>query len=338
MKRVLALMVIVLAVATSCTKETTPPPVKVNKAVYIVNGGSETIDIFNVETDSLDTNVIVTGNTPNSLKKFGDYLYLVNSGFQGVPTIQKIDYHSNIVVDSFVMPQGSNPWDITWDGSNFYVTSYTYNRVYKLNSSGAIVDSADAGIAPAGITFFNGKIYVVASFYDLTTYTADTGYLYVFNTNLQKLDSLVLFVNPTLIADDGSNIIVAGGDYTTGGGNLWKISPDSLVVAGTLALTGVPGALVVKGGKAYLTGYTYYPTVVNLATMQVLNTYTNAPASMGFMGIDVNTDASKIYVAVASWTDANYLWIIDAATGDTSSVELGNAKGSQIVKYLEVEE
>jgi len=281
--------------------------------------------------------VITTGTTPNSLKKLGDYFYLVNSGFGGTPTIQKIDFHENTVVDSFVLPMGSNPWDITWDGSNFYVTSYTYDRVYKLSNNGDIIDSVSAGISPEGILFFNGKLYVVASYYDRNNYSTNVGYLYEFTPDLSKIDSLRLFVNPTLIVTDSEYLYIAGGDYAAGG-NIYKITPDTLSILDSLGLQGTPGAFVVKNGMGYLTGYFFYPTVVNLENLSIVATYTNAPASNGFMGIDVNSDASKIYVSVASWQEQNYLWIISPESGDTSSIELGNGKGSQIVKYLEIEE
>ncbi len=338
MKKIIGIVLgATVILATSCSKETEAPTVKVNKAVYIVNGGAETIDIYNVETGELDTNIITTGTTPNVLKKFGEYFYLVNSGFGGIPMIQKIDYHDNTVVDSFILPVGSNPWDIAWDGSNFYVTSYTFDRVYKLNSSGDIIDSADAGVSPEGVLFFNGKLFVMATFYHRSTYQPDTGYLYEYTPDLAKIDSVKLFVNPTLIVTDSEYLYVAGGDYVNGG-NIYKITPDSLFIIDSLSLDGTPGAFVVKNGKGYLTGYSYFPTVVDLSTLSVIATYTDAPANIGFMGIDVNSDASKIYVSVASWQQQNYLWIISTDSGDTSSVELGNGKGSQIVKYMEIEE
>ncbi len=329
--RNLVLGITLLAIlAVSCQKEEIVPQVSQQKAVYIVNGGAETIDIYDVEKDTVYSDVMETGEIPNSMRRFGDYFYLVNSGSA---TIQKIDFRENQVMATFELPQGSNPWDIAWDGSNFYVTSWMYDRVYKLNSAGEIVDSADAGVSPMGVTFLNGYVYVVASFYDRTNFAPDTGYVYKFSTDLQKLDSLRLFENPTVIAHDGLNLYIAGGSWTSGG-VLVKVNPDNLSLEGTLSLSAAAGDMAISDGFGFLVGWSLPPTVVELSSMAVDTVYQIGHSGSGFMGIDVSEDA--IYVSESNWVGANYLWKIDRETGDTVSINLGDARGAQVVRYIEI--
>ncbi|GEM_PF-4930635 len=328
MRRYVLAITIMAFISVSCQKEETGPQVSHQRAVYIVNGGAETIDIYDVDRDTVFRDVIETGEIPNSIRKFGDYLYLVNSGSA---TVQKIDYRENQVETTYELPQGSNPWDIAWDGNNFYVTSYMFDRVYKLTRRGEVVDSATAGISPMGITYLNGYVYVVASFYDRANYATDTGYVYRFTTDLQKIDSLRLFENPTVIASDGSYLYIAGGSWTSGG-LLVKVDAHNMSVVDTVSLASAAGDIAVYEGKGYLVGWSLPPTVVDLASM-VVDTVYNIGGS-GFMGIDVSEDF--IFATQSSWMEDNYLWRIERSTGDTMSVLLGDARGAQMVRYVEI--
>ncbi len=330
MRKLILIVAILAFVAVSCQKEETPPQIFHQKAVYIVNGGAETIDIYDVEKDTLYSDVIETGDIPNSMRLFGDYFYLVNSGSA---TIQKIDYRENQVVATFNLPEGSNPWDIAWDGSNFYVTSYMFDRVYKLNEGGTIVDSADAGISPMGVVFLNGYLYVVASFFNRTNYSTDTGYVYKFSPDLEKLDSLRLLENPTVIASDGEYLYIGGGSWAAGG-FLVKVRPEDMSVVDTLILNSAAGDIAVSGDYGFLVGWSLPPTVVDLGTFEVDTVYEIGHENTGFMGVDVSE--TDIYVAEASWVGANYLWKIERGSGDTVSISLGDARGAQIVRYVEI--
>ncbi len=345
MKRWIPVLALTLMALTGCDREIVDsglPPV-LHPRVLVINGLSETADLYDVERDTLLPSVFVTGKTPNFLLSHNGKFYLVNSGYGGPPSLQVIDPRSLTVEAEAPLPNGSNPMQVAILGDNLYVTSFTLNRVYKLNASLQVVDSVQVGRAPDGILAYNGKLYVVATFYDLATYQSDTGKLYVLAPDLQVEDSLILSLNPQKIAEDSGYLYILGGDWTLGGGYLLQVDPATLTITNTANITaGVPGALDIDHHTAYITGWSIPGIVpVELPSLQVgplVDFSTAIDSTNGVMGLDVVGDTAFVALFSNSAQVNDYLLILTLQGHILERVVLGQGKGAQIVRYYQVED
>ncbi len=336
-----ALLVSLLVLGCSRTVVDGTPSVR--HRVLVVYGLEETADVYDVDHDSLFTQVFVTGNTPNSLLATGDRFYLVNSGFTGVPSVQVVDARNLEVLREVPLPNGSNPMQMEILDQNAYVTSFTRNQVYRLDEAWNLVDSVTVGKALDGIVALDGRLYVVATFYDLATYQSDTGKLYVLTPDLEVTDSLLLSLNPSKIATDGQALYVLGGDWALGAGYLLKIDPQSLQVVNTANITqGVPGALDLEQGRAYVVGWGIPGiVVVDLATLQVTDFVDlSEQLEPGTAPMDIDVDGDVAYVTVFSNDpEAHDALLIVTLQGHTlERVTLGAGRGAQLVHAYELEE
>ncbi len=324
---------------TACVHEPTDTGVPyAHPRVLILYGLSETGDVYDVEQDSLFPDLLVTGNTPNFLLEHEGRFYLVNSGYSAAPSLQVIDPKSLAVLEHVPLPNGSNPMQLATLDNNFYVTSFTRDLVYRLDASWHLVDSVQVGRALDGIVAYNGKLYVVATFYDLATYSSDTGKLYVLSPDLQVEDSLVLSVNPSKVVEADGYLYVLGGDWSLGGGYLLKVDPDLLSVVDSYPITaGVPGALDIEGQRAYIVGWAIPQVlVVDIGTMSLVDSLPlTVDEGNGVMDVDATSEA--VYVALFSNADAyDYLVILTPQGYELQRVPLGQGKGAQIVHYYEI--
>ena len=60
---------------------------EVSTAAYIVNGGAQTLSVFNIETSEVTNDVLNVGNIPSDIKIRGDKAYVVNYGDNSVQII-----------------------------------------------------------------------------------------------------------------------------------------------------------------------------------------------------------------------------------------------------------
>lgn len=313
------------------------PPI--HRRVLIVYGLSETADLYDVDRDTLLPDRFVTGNTPNFLLEADGRFYLVNSGFSAAPSLQVIEPQGPSVMEEAPLPNGSNPMQVAELNGDFYVTSFTHNLVYRLNEHLQVTDSVAVGRAPDGILAYNGKLYVVATFYDLAAYQSDTGKLYVLTPDLQVEDSLVLSLNPSKIAEDEGYLYVLGGDWSLGGGYLLKIDPTDLSVVNSYTITaGVPGALDVENHRAYIVGWSIPQVlVVDLNTMTLVDSLSlSLDEGNGVMGVDATDEAVYVTLFSNSAEVNDYLVVLTHQGHELERIVLGQGKGAQIVYYYEL--
>ncbi len=320
-----------------------PPPFQ--SIVFVVNGGSETIGLYWPDSGRYEPDVLTTGNTPNFLLEHR-FLYLVNSGFQGTPSIQVIDPQTMEIIQTWSLPQGSNPMEAAiepWTNpQSLWITSWTRDRVYKLDlATGSLVDSVQVGHSLDGILWLDHRLFVVSTNYDQQTWQGDTGTLYVLDPDsLTLLDSLTLGYNPMRIATDGEALFVIGGDAFANFGTIWKIDPDSLTVLASQALPGGPGDLVIQDSLVYVVGWSMPLTLVRTSDLTILRQVDLSgalPEGAGIMGVDVSDDGLQVYLAAANWTGPNALMIYDVVADSlVAVVPTGDNVGTQIVRYVTV--
>ena len=127
---------------------------------------------------------------------------------------------------SIVTPGASIPWTVTtvtagfanlqgivYDGSNIWVTDYGVNRLLKLNSTGAVLQTVTLPANPANAIFDGANIWVLNPIGSITVVRASTGaVLAVLTGNGMN--------NPEWAAFDGQRVLVANNSNSSV--SLWK--------------------------------------------------------------------------------------------------------------------
>ena len=313
--------------------------------LFVVNGGSETIGLYWPDSGRYEPDVLTTGNTPNFMIEYEGRLYLVNSGFQGTPSIQVIDPVQMVVEQTWPLPIGSNPMELAISNISpplAWVTSWTRNQVYKLDAqTGTLMDSVTVGHSLDGILWFNQKLYVVSTNYDQQNWQGDTGTLYVLDPDhLTVLDSLTLGYNPMHIATDGHSLFIIGGDAFAGFGTVWKIDPTTLSIVATQDLPGGPGDLVIQDTVVYVVGWSM-PLVLlrttDLAILREVDLTDVLPTEAGVMGVEVSHDQinHSVYLAASNWMGPNAVLIYDVpADSVVQVVQTGDGVGTQFLREV----
>ena len=148
------------------------------------------------------------GNDATGLAFDGARLWTANlSGSVSIITLQAaIPYPVTTVSAGFTSPTG-----ILYDGSNIWVTDNVANRLYKLNASGAIIQSVTVGAQPWQPVFDGTNIWVPNISDDsITVVQASTGAVVATITS----DATNALSSPLGAAFDGERVLVATGVRT----------------------------------------------------------------------------------------------------------------------------
>lgn len=301
--------------------------------VYLLLQNVEKVYVYDPNEDSLYTDVLTTGTTPNYLLFSDGQGYIVNSGFGGTPSIQIFNTEDNEIITTHPLPQNSNPWAVALVDKDMYVTSWTFNKVYILNENGNITDSLKVGQSPEGIISDGNKIYVACAnvSYDTTGYPIyGDAYLYLIEGKSVK-DSIKVGKNAQAVQKNGDEIIVLStGDYgITQNGRLYIIQNNTL--KDSIEIDGDPGYFVVKEDKAYIVGYSDSLKIVDLTNKEIKKLKLD---TQGFMACDQD-GTGKIFVVQGDWVAENNNLIIIENDAVVKTISLGNATGTSFVRVKE---
>ncbi len=324
MRRIKYMSAVLLAL--SCHRE---PEAQPQYSVYIVEDMAEAIAVYLPNEDSL-VDPVPAGATPNILFSDGTYLYLVNSGFSGTPSV--MIYRPTVppeLVATIPMPPGSNPYGGAMLDGKIYISGFASDMLYILENN-SLVDSVKVGKAPEGVLAFGGRIYVVCTGYDLGSYTYGPGALYEYDPATGAVDSVALDVNPQFCAVDGQGRlhVLITGDYPDYGGTVWGkvvvIDPGNLNPIDSVLFTGhSPGAITILGDWGYVIGYDGTLLAYGIPSMTLLDSLPMGPGMMGLAG-----EPNGLWLTRWSNADENWLYLVQGLSV-SESVELGQGVGAR---------
>jgi len=326
MKRSIIFLVIAIMLQAGCKKG--KPEYVPSRAVYILNGLAETISIYDIQDDTMANDVISTGATPNDILIIGDTGYIVNSGFGGTPSLQIIDLESNKEVMEIPLPVGTNPWSVCVVNNNAYITLWAVDSVLVIDLATCDrVTAIKVGTAPAGIIYYNGKIYVAN-----TGFTWGKGYepgTISIIENEQVIKTIGVGINPQNIGIDSSGIlhVVCTGNYVDKQGVVYLIKADQVI--DSIKIGGNPASIAITRQKVYLGDYSLGLLSYDATNYTIIHGATNPiKVGNGTMGLAIDSEA-RLYVC--NFSDDEVV-IVDTETDSLiKKLSLGADHGPQDV-------
>jgi len=68
------------------------------------------------------------------------------------------------IIDSFIIPIGTDTWGLTYDGTHLWISDPNADMIYKMDTSGTILDSFDSpGSTPTGLAFDGENLWCAVS-------------------------------------------------------------------------------------------------------------------------------------------------------------------------------
>lgn len=327
MKKVLCTSAVLLAL--SCQKE--EPAGLSAYSIYIVEDMAEAVAVYLPAEDSL-VDPVPGGATPNFLFSGGGYIYLVNSGFSGSPSVMV--YEPTVppgLVATIPMPPGSNPYAGAFLDGKIYVSGFASDMLYIIENN-VLADSVKVGKAPEGVLAFGGRIYVVCTGYDLATYSFGPGALYRYDPGSGQLDSTALDLNPQWCTADnqGRLHVLVTGDYPDYGGTVWGkvvvVDPGNLLAVDSVSFPGhSPGALAVLGDWGYVLGWDGTLLAYGIPSMTLMDSLVMGEGMMGLAA-----EPNGLWLTRWSNTGENWLFLVQGLSV-SDSVALGQGVGAKAI-------
>ena len=104
---------------------------EVPRTLYVLNGLGRTVSKMDLESKNITNNTTEVGDVPSRLYSFNNLIYVVNSTPAGISIIDPV---KDQIKMNIALPDGSNPWDMTFSGSSkAYITNLLANSVAVLN-------------------------------------------------------------------------------------------------------------------------------------------------------------------------------------------------------------
>ncbi|MCK4255796.1 T9SS type A sorting domain-containing protein [candidate division WOR-3 bacterium] len=211
------------------------------KTAFVVNGLGETLSLIDLEDGTVENNVVTLGLAPNWVCVNDGMVYVVNSISDD---IYFIDIQTNLVADSILLPEGSNPYAMEFlNDSIAYVSAFCANSVFCMNvKRKEILETIPVGLSPEGLCITQDEVFVAITAYDPNTYTWGEGMVYVIDAPSNSvIDSVSVGVNPQHLEvdPDGELYVVCTGNYGAVTGVVYRTDGvthqvlDSLMTGGT---------------------------------------------------------------------------------------------------------
>ena len=229
------------------------------RTLFVENGLGRTLSSVELESGTVENNILTLGQVPNQILSYRDKLYALDSV---PPQIVQIDPRTMEIVKKIALPEGSNPYDMRLVGSHrAYVTLLVANQVAVVDlEEGEVVKTIDVGKAPQGI-------YV-----DLASrraYVANTGgypdfapcSVSIIDVRADSVvETLPVPTNPQYLTGgpDFNIYVVCSGKWGEGQGKVCVINPwappsYTPAVVDTIELGGFPGDIAItSSGRAYI--------------------------------------------------------------------------------------
>ncbi|MEO0288242.1 MAG: hypothetical protein ABIN00_01175 [candidate division WOR-3 bacterium] len=207
---------LILLLNISCTLFKTE---KMESSIYILDWEKEavyTIDsLFQIGT----TPLLITGSAPTDVYVDDGNIYITNSGFGGIPTIEKFDLSGNKIAQ-IERGELSSPAYIEGNQDYIFVTDWLSNSILKIEKKNfSIVDSLSV-TAPQEVVYRDGFLYVGSN------NTSLNGHIYKISEDFKNLETdLAKGSNPSYLDLDENNQIYVSlvGNYNDIKGKIKKV-------------------------------------------------------------------------------------------------------------------
>ncbi|MCD5384074.1 YncE family protein, partial [candidate division WOR-3 bacterium] len=237
-----AIAVLLICVVWAAETEAAP------KTAFVINNMGETLSLINLEDGTVDNNVVRLGLVPNWATVSEGMVYVVNSMSDD---IYIIDIETNLIVDSILLPEGSNPWAIEFlNDSIAYVSAFLMNSVFSIDvKNRVILDTIPVGLSPQGLYITGNKIFVAITAFDPTTWTWGDGMVYVIDAGTNSvIDSTAVGTNPQSLAmdTDGELYVICTGNYGAIEGMVYKLDSGTYEILDSLRTGGTPASISIS--------------------------------------------------------------------------------------------
>jgi len=318
----IALLTALLA-ACNNPAEPDPQPTPPGRVVAWFNGLSNTVDLYFPRSDSLVTMAYITGDVPSDILSPEDGRIAVLSSFGATVQVFDIDMTGGDVF-TIDLPSGSNPYSMSLDGINLWVTLLNTGQVARTSpAAGASVELYYIGGNPTSIAAVGDLVLVGHGTWPDSTVR---GGITVLNASTGEiLDSIPTPDNVTSMRYFPETGMVHAVTTTyTGDGMISIINPVSLQIMAQVPTGGAPSAPVMAGsvfasGDGFFSGGIF----VYDETGSLLSTW-DTGVSPGGLGLSGDTlyiadfGADRIYLA--DWTSRTMLDTLVSGDGPQGMV------------------
>lgn len=314
-----------------------------SERAFVLNGLSETISEISLSEGTVDSDVFVTGNSPNQIRFHDSKIYVVNSGSHTINVVDPGDYSS----ETIELPLGCQPYFMAFNDTLLAVTGYLSDSVYFIDKRSSVITEEFAlpESNPEGILFKDGRLLVSAVNYNSSDYSFGEGKVLIYDvSSLSLLANISVPKNPQrfLVGSDGLIHVLCTGNYSEVEGKIVSFSAESLTVKDTLEIGGYPSDFVLgDSGNVYVATNVWGETpirkivVYNSSTLEPvysLEDTSNDTRGTSLMGIDVDSE-NDIYVCSfdSNWVEVYNSDLTHQATylcnNGTQDIAIGNYTG-----------
>ncbi len=273
--------------------------------VFVLNTVSQTISKIDLTNGTVNNAFAYTGLFPNKMATTDEYIYLTNSGDNN---IRKIRIETGATILNIQLESYSNPYDILISDNYAYVTGMLTNKVYKIDlNTDSTVAELSVGVAPLGITAYNGLLYVANSGYQYPSYLP--GELTVIDLDtFSVLTTIAVPLSPyrMLVDNEGLLHLVCSGNYDDVWGEIALIDTNTLQVIDNIPLTFYPTNIVMTPGNR----------------VYVANAFGGGLFAYDLPDLEIVHDDDNLFSEGGSAlaVDSERLWIADAGDFNSNSV------------------
>ncbi len=287
-------LISVIVLVAGCWLRPYVPPVGFdsNEAVYVMNGGSETISIIDIEEDTTYNDVTLTGRWPNQILLHDGKIYCVNSGANSISIYDAASFEEESPI---LLGNGQNPMEILiTDDDILYVSCMISNSVLRIDlATKAVTDTITVGISPAGIVESNSKIYVTNTAVD-ASYAYGQGSVSILDAEAGTLlKTINTNMNPQDIAVDalGNIHVLCTGNYYSIFASLQVIDAGGDSITHTIEIGTSAGVLHIdkQNNKGYCGAWGKGCVVYSTESKTILN---NAFLGKGGTGITSDNEGN----------------------------------------------
>lgn len=295
MKRTITAMLIFLTISGILIAQTHPK-------AYVVNGLSETLDVIDLESGLVSSNVTPLGLWPNQIIFHEGKIVVVNSGYNN---LQIIDPQTYQTIGAVEFGSNHNPYySCGLTGGRVAVSHYLDNSVSLVNINTLQEEaSIPVGLKPEGLVQLGDQLFVaVTNMFG----GRETGKVYVIDLTADTVSNQInVGDNPQWIGvgQDGNLHVVCTGDYYASWGEVYIVDPHTHLILDTIYLGSSPGTwAMMPSGVAYLGALIWgsggHLLAYDTNTYQVIHDENN-PLELGggIMGVTAGED-NRLYICM----------------------------------------
>ncbi|MEO0281234.1 MAG: hypothetical protein ABIN05_02660 [candidate division WOR-3 bacterium] len=246
MKKVFAvlsvLLILLLSISCSLFKNE-----KVESSIYILDWEKESVYTVDSLFQLQITPLLITGSAPTDIYVDDKNIYITNSGFGGIPTIEKFDLSGN-KISQIERGDLSSPAYIEGNQNYIFVTDWLSNSILKIEKENFLIVDSLSVTAPQEVVYRDGFLYVGSN------NTSLNGHIYKISEDFQNVETdLAKGSNPSYLdLDENDQIYVSlVGNYNDIKGKIKKVKDG--VDVDSLEFDNFLGKIKVIEDKLFLT-------------------------------------------------------------------------------------